>query len=102
MNGDLEDFGLAELLQVLSMGRRSGVLELQGDRRSGRIVLQSGGVVDASAFGAERGEAAFFELLANRSGPFSFRAREGVDAPTITISRSLNSLLIEAALQGEE
>ncbi|GAB4242007.1 MAG: hypothetical protein Kow00129_00190 [Thermoleophilia bacterium] len=113
LKGDLKDFGLAELLQVLSLGKRSGVLELRGERTSGRLVLQKGSIVDAGCRPGPgedsaqflRGEAAFFALMENTAGSFSFSmeaASEGRPAVEQTISRPIDWLLIEAASQAED
>ena len=46
--GNLGEFHLGELLQVLSMGRKTGVVTIKGDVASGRLTLVSGRVVDAA------------------------------------------------------
>ncbi|MBI4585326.1 MAG: DUF4388 domain-containing protein [Planctomycetes bacterium] len=47
--GKLQDLGLPEVLQILSLGKRSGVLSLIGKRGSGKLVLHEGRVVYASS-----------------------------------------------------
>jgi CheY-like chemotaxis protein len=47
--GNLEDLGLGEILQIVSLSRRSGVLSLQSRGREARIIFQSGQVIRASS-----------------------------------------------------
>jgi CheY-like chemotaxis protein len=47
--GNLEDLGLGEILQIVSLSRKSGVLELNSRERSGKIIFQSGQVIRATA-----------------------------------------------------
>ncbi|NJC88834.1 MAG: response regulator [Desulfuromonas sp.] len=47
--GNLEDLGLGEILQIVSLSRKSGVLELNSRDRSGKIIFQSGQVIRATA-----------------------------------------------------
>lgn len=45
--GNLKDLGLAEILQIISFSRKSGVLWLNGKQSSGNIVLKDGKVIRA-------------------------------------------------------
>ncbi|HLO26880.1 MAG TPA: DUF4388 domain-containing protein [Geobacteraceae bacterium] len=47
--GNLEDLGLGEILQIVSLSRKSGVLTLHSRGREGRIILRQGQVVRASS-----------------------------------------------------
>ena len=47
--GNLEDLGLGEILQIVSLSRRSGVLSLQSRGREAQIIFQSGQVTRASS-----------------------------------------------------
>ena len=47
--GNLEDLGLGEILQIVSLSRKSGVLALHGREREGRVVFRQGMVVRASS-----------------------------------------------------
>ena len=47
--GNLEDLGLGEILQIVSLSRKSGVLTLHSRERRGEIVLRQGQVVRASS-----------------------------------------------------
>jgi hypothetical protein len=47
--GNLEDLGLGDILQIVSLSRKSGVLCLQGQQRQGRVVFLNGQVIRASS-----------------------------------------------------
>lgn len=47
--GNLEDLGLGDILQILSLSRKSGVLSLRSRGREGRIRFQNGQIVQASS-----------------------------------------------------
>jgi CheY-like chemotaxis protein len=47
--GNLEDLGLGEILQIVSLSRRSGVLSLASRGREARIIFQNGQVIRASS-----------------------------------------------------
>ena len=40
--GNLEDLSLGDIMQIISLSQKSGVLALEGEQGSGRIVFQSG------------------------------------------------------------
>lgn len=56
--GNLEDLGLGEILQIVSLSRKSGTLSLHSGGREGRIVFRRGQVVQAvsSSFQQNLGE----------------------------------------------
>jgi len=47
--GDIEDLGFGEILQIVSLSRRSGVLSLESRGRNARIIFQNGHVTRASS-----------------------------------------------------
>ena len=47
--GNLEDLGLGEILQIVSLSRKSGILELNSRDRSGKVVFRAGQVIRATA-----------------------------------------------------
>jgi CheY-like chemotaxis protein len=56
--GNLEDLGLGEILQIVSLSRKSGILTLRSGKREGSIVFRHGQVVRArsSSFQQNLGE----------------------------------------------
>jgi FixJ family two-component response regulator len=49
--GNLEDLGLGEILQIVSLSRKSGVLSLYSKGREGKIVFRQGQVIQAAVDG---------------------------------------------------
>jgi CheY-like chemotaxis protein len=47
--GNLEDLGLGEILQIVSLSRKSGILQLSSREREGRVIFHDGQVIRASA-----------------------------------------------------
>lgn len=47
--GSLEDLGLGEILQIVSLSRKSGVLQLDSRDRKGRVIFLDGQVIRATA-----------------------------------------------------
>ena len=98
LRGELTHFGVGELLQILSMGKKSGILELNGGQVSGELALRDGRLVHAGT-GRSVGEEAVFLLLKNSAGRFTFTptSSEEVGAREVTVRRNLDSLLLEAS-----
>lgn len=109
LHGKLDSFALEDVLQVLSLRRMSGTMRVDGDRAQGAISLMEGTPVRAEMDSGESGEAAFFLLLENCAGEFTFVQDESArtaETPlrvdresrdSSRISRSLDVLLLELA-----
>jgi hypothetical protein len=69
--GDLQQVSTLDLLQLLSMNRRSGTLVINAPSGAGEVRLHAGEVVDAVFRRLER-EKALFRLLGETEGTFSF------------------------------
>jgi hypothetical protein len=103
LTGALSHFGLATLLTVLEMERRTGVLDLRGPEagEAARICLRDGQVVRAEIQGASvRGVDAIFQLLGWVDGGFIFRVGEVEAANEVSLPTAM--LLIEAARRADE
>jgi len=98
--GDLLQVSVPDLLQLLSMNRRSGTLTLQTPLGTGEVRLLDGEIVDA-LYRRLEGQKALFRLLGEREGAFSFVSGASmsllrrIDAPT-------PSLLMEGMRQFDE
>lgn len=71
LQGTLAQTPLHDILQYLSLGRKSGILELVSGRRAGRVVLQEGSVCKNSYRGKE-GMEAMFMMMDLPEGDFEF------------------------------
>lgn len=99
LRGDLSQVSLVDVLQLLTMNRRTGALSVATSAGAGEIRLHEGDVVDA-VYRRLEGEKALYRLLGERSGTFAFvpggePALRRVDVPT-------SMLLIEAMRRVDE
>jgi len=104
LSGDLELFGLPELLQSLHHSASSGALELRGPEGTAiaRIELWRGRVVDCRV-GRLQGEDAFYELFESPAArSFEFVRSNGGGAGGAAETVSLTSLLMEAMRRYDE
>lgn len=96
LEGNLADFNLVEVLQVLSLSRQYTRVELFSENRvlTGSVFIKSGKVVQA-ANGALRGKRAFMSLI--RQPPTRFRVFR-INTPALIPEPigSLSNLLVEA------
>ncbi|MBN2194052.1 MAG: DUF4388 domain-containing protein [Polyangiaceae bacterium] len=74
--GELQQVSVLDLLQLLSMNRRTGVLAITTGAGAGEVRLDDGEVVDA-CFRRLEAEKALFRLLAERDGTFAFTSTPG-------------------------
>ncbi len=92
--GDLAEIPPFAVLQILEMGRKTGVLELDADTTAGRIWLQGGDPVHAETKD-QIGFDAALALVASDAGRFAFEPL--LDLPEKTIDASVTQLLLEAS-----
>lgn len=106
LSGDLRDFHLSEVLQILVMGRKTGVVELgsgNGAASPDRVWLRNGRVVHAERADGSEGVSALVEMLHTTEGRFLFESSAPTEAEgRVTIDRSLEGLLLEASAHGQE
>lgn len=67
-SGSLSDMGVVDLVQTFEMGRKTGVITIEGERHA-TIYFREGRVVDAE-MGKLQGENAFYRLLNTSDGNF--------------------------------
>ncbi len=97
--GSLSDMGVADLVQILFYGRKSGVLRLRHGADAGDLYFAQGMIVDAM-WGNLRGEEAFYIILRLRQGEFSFDPSGRTESPTIDISPE--TMLLEGLRRMDE
>ena len=95
--GSLEDVGVPELVQVMQLTKKSGVVRVYIGKREARLWISAGEVIAAS-FDELEGDEAFFKLFPHRVGLFEFRPLEFVDRPP-TITMATPALLVAAFRQ---
>lgn len=100
LQGSLDSVNLADIMQLVSNSRQSGRFLLTKDSgQTGIIVIKRGEIVHAEVE-TFIGEDAIFTLIAWGQGRFVFE--EGDFPANTTITRSVTSLLMEAARRIDE
>ncbi len=97
-SGNLMDMGVVDLVQTFELGRKTGVIKLEG-AGGGSIYLREGKVVDAQ-LGRMSGENAFYRMLNTQSGKFELIFGP-VDRPE-AIGVSTQGLLMEGMRRWDE
>lgn len=97
--GDLQQVSIVDLLQLLSMNRRTGALGIVTAAGAGEVRLSEGEVVDA-VYRRLEGEKALFRLLAETEGNFAFTSQTLPSATRISTPGPL--LLLEGLRQLDE
>jgi CheY-like chemotaxis protein len=97
--GTLTEISLMDLLQILRMNRRSGLLELEMEGRRGTLFISEGEILDAEV-GRFHGEKAFYRTLAWEGGKFEFRP-QSVSVRSL-IKRPGENLILEGLRQLDE
>ena len=97
--GDLGEIPPDALLQLLEMGRKSGLLELTTREGNGRIWVEQGYLVHAETEKSAGFDAAL-SIVSTERGRFRFEPRVGSEERTITAS--VTELLLEASRLADE
>ncbi len=120
LEGRLRELGLPEVLQLLGLSRKTGVLQLraQVQGRAAFVRMVNGAVVDAAqwrlaerpegdapglataASAARAVEGCVLDLLTWRDGEFRFSPEEGTPAPS-PVRIAVDMLLVESAQHAE-
>ena len=69
ITGDLENLGVADIVQILAMGMKTACVTLRSNGDEGRIWLENGAARHA-LLGQERGEDAFYAMVGWGAGEF--------------------------------
>jgi hypothetical protein len=99
IRGDVQQIALVDLLQLLAMNRRTGVLTISTPRGAGELRIADGEVLD-SVFRRLEGEKAFYRLLSEREGSFVFSP--GAPPAMARLTRGTSALLMEGMRQTDE
>jgi hypothetical protein len=94
IQGDLAEIPPFAVLQILEMGRKTGVLQVETDSGTGSLWLVDGAPVHAETK-SQRGFDAAISIANAASGCFSFEPSRA--APESTVQASVTELLLEAS-----
>lgn len=92
LRGNLQQIGILDLLQLLSMNRRSGSLSITTQAGAGEVRLADGEIVDA-VYRRLEGEKALYRMLGESEGVFSFASGAAQSLRRIVLPT--RSLLLE-------
>jgi len=101
IEGNLAQIPLVDLLQILSVNRKTGRLTVEREGERAVIALREGRVLDATLGGAV-GEKALFRLLTRREGQFAFVPGSPGEAVAERIDRRVEELMLEGLRQADE
>jgi hypothetical protein len=99
LDGNLEDFPLADVLQLINMGSRTGLLVITKTDSSAHIWFERGQAVHAEV-GDLDGEKAVYETFNWREGRFTFETDAKTDLKTIELD--CQNLIMEAVRRLDE
>jgi GAF domain-containing protein len=92
ISGSLEDVAVSDVLQFISLGKRTGTLELERDGERARLGFHEGTLVTAQAPGAPR----LGDLLLESKRVDADTLQQAVsEQATSTVRRSLGQILVE-------
>jgi HD-GYP domain-containing protein (c-di-GMP phosphodiesterase class II) len=94
LRGTLNDFNLAEIIQILHLGLKTARVDMADDRKKGCIHIARGNVIQAT-MGDLSGKEALFDLMAWNSG--NFHIQHGLSTKETNITTDTMHLLLEAA-----
>ena len=97
--GDLAEIPVFAVLQILEMGRKTGVLLIESEQGPGKLWLCAGAPIHAETK-LQKGFDAAVSVVNMNSGCFTFEPLR--DAPERTISASVTELLLEASVLLDE
>ncbi len=92
LTGSLQEVEPADVLQLISMARKTGVLTVVSRQDRAQVYFQDGQPVHATC-GAASGEEAIYNLLSRSEGDFSFEPSP-IDCP-VTITVDVQSVMLE-------
>lgn len=99
LKGKLEQMPLAEVIQTLAMGQKTGGLKIVNGGRIGEIYFDGGEVIQAALEGL-KGEEALYRILVWDEGFFEFVSTDRSSQPPI--GKSTTTLLMDGFDQREE
>jgi hypothetical protein len=99
LEGNLKDFDLADILQLISFGKKTGALNVNTEHDTGVIYFDEGTAAHATAADVA-GDEAVGRILRWRSGSFAFKPDVTTDQRSV--QSPIMHLVLEAARQIDE
>lgn len=92
LEGDLGDFGLVDIIQLIDLGKKTGGVEIHGLRGKEQIkgwVFFNEGKICGAQLGSLVGEEAAYTFFTCTSGPFKLHERIQLPPPNIRVSNEI-------------
>lgn len=103
IRGSLTEASLPDVLQLLSMGGKTGRLALTYKQNSGFVFVENGRITNASVKGRDlKSEDAVYELFTWTEGSFDFEPGIMPDSPVEKVSLDPQPLMLEGARRVDE
>jgi hypothetical protein len=99
-SGTLATVGIADLMQLLNLAKRAGLLMVQASQGRAQVYFAGGEPVQASYAGLNGDEAVMALLQESQKGHFTFRGEQRALEPNV--NSRLAHLLLEAARRSDE
>lgn len=99
LQGNLEDFDLTDVLQLIHLGKKNGALEIEIEGNRGEIYFQNGKVVYAKTKETTNEDAIQY-ILRWSKGKFTFTLKK--EAPEKKMDIPIQNLILDAAKQIDE
>ncbi len=103
IEGNIKDFPLIDVLNLLSFGNKTGILIITGKKNdekiTGEIYFSQGKIIDALC-GNKKGEEAFYSIFLMDEGNFTFKSQNLNITPKI--EKNFDNLLLEAIRKADE
>jgi len=99
LRGNLRQLPLLDIIRMLSLGNRTGRLDINQVGKTGEIYLERGNIAHAVT-GTQIGEKGVYTLMGWLEGDFTFTP--DIAAPEKSIDVATEQLLLEAARQAEQ
>jgi hypothetical protein len=92
LEGDLGDFGLVDIIQLIDLGKKTGGVEIHGRRGKEEIsgwVFFNEGKICGAQLGSLTGEEAVYTFFTCSSGPFKLHERVPLPPPNVRVSNEI-------------
>jgi response regulator RpfG family c-di-GMP phosphodiesterase len=93
LSGSIDDFTLADIVQILQLGLKTARVEITSGGKTGILYILRGNITHASS-GRLKGEEAFFEMMKWEGG--SFNIQHGAKSNDVNVTSETMYLLLEA------
>lgn len=92
LQGDLAEFGLVDLIQLIDLGKKTGGVEVHGQRGAEQLdgwLYFNEGKICGAQLGKLGGEEAVYTLFTCSSGPFKLHERIPLPSPNVRVSNEV-------------